>query len=801
MKRIIYILLVILSLGAGVTSAQNLELPNKSEEFSKRVFSSFQHFSDVGVSAKIYIQTDKPYYSAGDDIWVKGYLLNSVTHKELSDSKFMYVELIDSQGSLYSRVKIKADDYGFHNNIPLSKDIPAGEYTLRAYTQQMQSWSEELFFYRNIEIVNPIAGSSAVATSQTGASKSIKGGSSKIDVQFMPESGVLMAGELQTVAFKAVGVDGLGRDIEGVVYGDKSGEVAFIQSSFKGMGSFSLTSDAEQSYYAVIYQTGRPESTFRVDLPKPVTSGCTIRSTVSGKDLIYKVVVSDDLDYTKIGVVIHSRGRIFASRLLSKPSEIVRVPLDQLPEGILTIAMVNSLYNTPIAERLIFAPYKAVEASVTADKRRYPARSLVELDIKVADGNFALAVTDRSSVEIGSSRESIVSNLMLSSDLGGYVEGATDYFVSNEVENRFNLDLLMLTQGWRRFSLSDVLRRSIAKATIPAETKEVISGGVVDSLSRDVKVDKLMLFYPESGELEALSLVDSCRFELEMDDYPDGTKMMMQVIAHRDSTQTLAIKIDPDNLPKPRYWSAGQVGSVVPDSYRRQSKERYDSRAGETVEAENIAQREEIVVEMPMDSAAVVSYSLDREVVDSYTGRSAMELLTLIPGVNIVGGEVSIVSRMGVLGRSKVFVNDNIAELDFFAFLLADQVAAVDFVVKEASIVFDPDATLGDIYVTLKESVDMPADTQPVLLQSVQHLGYKPAEEFYQPKYDVAEVMKSEQPDLRTTIYWEPRIKVKGGRAKVSFYTADGASTYDVVLEGITSDGEVVRYDGSVERR
>ena len=73
-------------------------------------------------------------------------------------------------------------------------------------------------------------------------------------------------------------------------------------------------------------------------------------------------------------------------------------------------------------------------------------------------------------------------------------------------------------------------------------------------------------------------------------------------------------------------------------------------------------------------------------------------------------------------------------------------------------------------------------------------LGYQEQAEFYSPRYETEESREIGPPDLRTTIYWNPDVKVSAdGVASFDFYTADSPSDYSVVIEGITEDGMLIR--------
>ena len=65
-------------------------------------------------------------------------------------------------------------------------------------------------------------------------------------------------------------------------------------------------------------------------------------------------------------------------------------------------------------------------------------------------------------------------------------------------------------------------------------------------------------------------------------------------------------------------------------------------------------------------------------------------------------------------------------------------------------------------------------------------LGYQKPVEFYVPKYEIDSVRMVKQPDMRSTVYWNPKINVQtGAGTTVSFYTADPSTTYTYIIEGI----------------
>ncbi len=125
----------------------------------------FAEGKDDILHERIYLQTDKQLYLAGELLWMK--LITVDTNKNpLSFSKVAYVELLDESKSL-AQVKIELSDGVGDGWMELPPNIPTGYYRLIAYTRFMRNESAEVFFEKNIGIVNLFQ-----STVNTGEAKS-----------------------------------------------------------------------------------------------------------------------------------------------------------------------------------------------------------------------------------------------------------------------------------------------------------------------------------------------------------------------------------------------------------------------------------------------------------------------------------------------------------------------------------------------------------------------------------------------------------------------------------------------------
>ena len=108
--------------------------------------------------------------------------------------------------------------------------------------------------------------------------------SNDFDAAFFPEGGPLSPVLLQNIAFKSLGADGLSREAAGYVLNARGDTLMHICSEHDGMGSFTLTPVAGESYHAIL--TSSDHVIKRFDLP-PVRPEGIVLSAVCYKQLIY----------------------------------------------------------------------------------------------------------------------------------------------------------------------------------------------------------------------------------------------------------------------------------------------------------------------------------------------------------------------------------------------------------------------------------------------------------------------------------------------------------------------------------
>lgn len=860
-----------------VSYASNIETQGFVDSIIDRFTQSF-----VIPQEKVYLQTDKPYYNAGEDLWFKGYVVNAVTHEPNTLSRYLYVELINRSDSVLSRLKIRKDSLGFDGCIKLNPKLQPDYYTLRAYTYWMQNASSDFFFRKNVYIGNSIAerisadiaygtavnGEIPVSLTFKNTDKSplvnktifisqswshgqrarffgktdsagkimfsmeldsadhsrkymdvsinddafkyknrffVAEQGKDFDLQFFPEGGTLLANKLQLIAFKAIGSDGLSVEVSGTLFNSKNEEVGNFTSRNKGMGKFMFQSLPNENCYARVKAANGMEKRF--NLPKAQEAGASIHVASNGSKVMFEVTNQTRISNQSLFLLVHCRGTVYVVRPLTTLSG--KIAADLLPPGITSFSVIDSLGN-PYCERLYFKQELAPPVvTMEADRSSYGKREPVNLKFAVKSlagkpcaGNFSVSVTDNFSVKEDSTSDHILSYLLLSSDLKGYVEDPASYFrAATPRENIENLDLLMLTQGWKRFNISDIIKGTLAKPAYYLEVGQAISGKVKNLFGKPSVNCEVVTFSAHKNTLGLMQTDSLGRFLFSGIDFPDSTTFILKA-KKRKSIADVEIIPDKDIFPKPEslYPLPRLNNEEASSAYLQQSREHYYNEGGMRV-----IDLEEVTVKASAPRKSKVNYigTPDSEVSSDFIKRfSSMNVLSLmatVPGVRVSGTDISIRGGGKPLVRVDGFEVSDFSDLENY---YGDDVENIAVFKGPSAAVYGIQGGNGVIEITLKDGSSIETvNRKPLSLVFVKPLGYAKPERFYVPKYEVDSIRKAFKPDLRTTIYWNPELQADStGLLNVKFYTADKSHNYSVTLEGVTNNGQACRFVGALKR-
>ena len=738
---------------------------------------------------KVYLHLDKLAYRAGETIWYKAYLLDARSHQPDSISKNLVVELVNSFGQS-SMIQLARLEGGLcHGDFLLPDSLPQGLYRLRGYTNWMRNFSEEYFFSREINIWNPEHETSLYRDDRLVNKKFKKKSQKKswnLDVQFFPEGGDLVNGLNSRIGFKCINELGLGVDIEGEIMDKNKRVITAFHSTHLGMGVFDMTPEAGMKYTAVIKDENKKTMRFR--LPQALEKGYVMR--IEDQDeTSARIQIRGIRPDESFFLACHVRGNLTHSGeyTLENGENTIQLPLSDVPGGIMHITLFDTHWE-PRCERLIFIPSEDIlNLVISHDKTDYETREQVKLVLtardaeeKPVEGEFSIAIADRDLENYATEFQSgMIPSFLLTSDLSGRVENPEFYFRQNDPATREALDVLLMTQGWRRFAWKNVINEDLLEIAYPIQRGLAVSGSITKELFnaplKNLPVTLTVL--SEFNDRFIGRTDDKGRYFFLIPDYEDTIKV--EITARRlNGRKNLVIYIDDNDLPETRaFYSSYSRDMVVQgtNQFKPQKVEEVDSMQSRT---EGLYTEPDYVL---MVDDNMRSYS---SVLDMISGR--------IPGVNVSGKNVNIRGASSfMLSTEPLFLLDNVpVDKSTIQALSPNDVERVEVLKGPSAAIYGVRGANGVIAVFTRRGRFL---IKGQLIFDM--LGYHKPREFYSPKYGSGFDHLIE--DNRSCLYWNPKVKTDNeGNADISFYNSEKPGKYFIVVEGITRSGQL----GSTER-
>ena len=772
---------------------------------------------------KIYLHTDKPYYITGEKIWFRAHLVDAATHVPCPVSRYVYVELFNHSDSLIARVKIGNDNDAYHGYIDIPQDIPEGGYILRAYTHFMLNLDEHYLCTKSIRIGNPL-------NRQVDVEAKIPATDNDFDVGFYPEGGYILQGVSCRVAFKAQMSDGRAANVEGVIYDRNGNEQGKMKTDYNGMGSFMIFSEEGASYYVVC--TNERQQSKRFELPVALKTGHVLRVNSINKDNIYiSVLRSAPVEgerHDTLYLLAHSRGIVHFAAQWSNSLNVIGLSKKYLPSGVLHLVLFDENMNL-LSERLVFVNNDdQAFISYRNDRESFAPRSLVNNSISITDadgspltGSFSVTVTADHAIAADTTTN-ILTQLLLTSDLRGNIENPATYF-NNDKSSASTLDLLMLTQGWRRYDVTALARGRPEYPTIPIELGAKISGSVKRLIVDRPKEKGMVSIVSSNGDYFDLTETDNDgRFSFNGCDQPDSVAFIIKAM-HNFQSVSSELLIDEEIFPK------RTLPILVPSETGKQSFEQYVEKAAQVYQdIKDIWSMDlpevTVTAKKPVPKSVFLpTHVLQKEQINSAPKNLGMaSVIEMLPKViigkrdillgsmvsNNVDEEPEIITKVLYDGEEfeKIIIDDQmnkpmefLKNCGYFYELLTtvdpEKVTEVYISVKhtrfEISGMPIKFPSISDLVIICENVNDIFYKREKPEIKTIQPLGYQKPVEYYAPRYDAPDA--SEKLDLRTTIHWQPVVHADSlGIATFNFYTADTESVYTIVMEGVTTEGKII---------
>jgi|GEM_PF-291876 len=762
------------------------------------------------LTEKVYLHLDRTIFSPGEDLWFKAYLLEGTSLTLTSTSNNLHVELIDPDGNVISKQVILIFNGTGYGDFHLGQNrVKEGIYQIRAYTHFMRNFDEALFFRKNILI--------AASGEMIDETKRNENTNSKIDLQFFPEGGHLVQNIRNRVAYKLVNESGKGVPASISIIDETGHEIQKSETVHNGMGQFVFIPQPNTRYFARINSQKWENRTF--ELPK-VTSGYTIFVGNQFNELLdFNICTSpDNIHNQQISYVIQSKGRLYSTNKIriNKEAKLVRIKKEELPSGISVITVFDE-NNFPVCERLIYNQFTPkLNITITPENKENTNRQKVNLTIETTNEKGKHVPANLSMSVVGeyiavkenillSQNSSILSSILIRSDIKGKIEDPDLYFEDFDKRKHYYLDLLLLTQGWRKYIWKEAVSSDSFVMKYQYESGFLLTG----------EAKTLVLKHPIPNSKVSLTMTDGSfyydevnadengKFTFENTYFMDTTTLVFQAYNKRDRRNTI-IELNESTYTSPpvtilKHALPKSTTTDLTDiiNHAKIIKEIEDS-----LEQKNYQFLNEITIKTQKRRTLDDHFRLYThpdeviEVKDKYAGyNTILEIIDeQVPSVRVYGfcpnAEVLIrgnrvLGNELTKGSGAAFILDGMfVEIEDICSVPVTQVDKIEVLKGASAAIFGNRGMQGIIAVYLNKGAKKWENT-PTGIVKIKPKGYYRSREFYTPKYGTNQE-QFQGPDYRNTIFWEPNIITdKDGRAKVSFYTSDDSGKFIISVEGV----------------
>lgn len=648
----------------------------------------------------------------------------------------------------------------------------------------------------------------------------IPGSRLSYSVQLFPEGGYLIPNTIQKIGFKSVGTDGLGIAIKGHIEDEDGKIITKIESNHLGMGHFVINT-TNCSNYKLIVENGEGNIKTYL-LPKANNKALAIALTNNNANITYNILGNED--YSNMSLYIHNRG--IPLGVINAKDNIGKVlELGSAPEGVIHFVLIDTLGKIH-SERVWFNRKKERNyITIQTPEKQITPREDANITLKLTSpiqepikGNFSISVINNGQGAVDMFSGGIESYTLMSSDLTGYIEQAGYYFEKYDQEHIDALDNLMLTQGWSRFNIEEILaHKTLPEPKYFVERGQYLSGHVKNFLGKDSKSASIRIF-GNNGIMETCTTNENGRFINENIWFDEGTRFTVQAISARGK-KSIELLLDEQQFETPTFVMPAMLSKLYNDRefYRKYGKSYIFAENGEKLSTFGIVNvSTETVKETSFQSAGALRARREEE--KKYHDDERNLFMQGFTDIKSFGNTRSLEAEIYIAGeeakkyippemrydraKSKIQKSEAPATVETkFAGYSAENYTSPlsgmnrsvnsqlsymgggSFVTESHSIPITG--------IAIAESVDIDFNIQTIVPLAPQKSG----KEFYKPSYNVNEELLKEMIDEKITRYWNPAVKLNSEAPfTFSFPTAagDGNQSYTITVEGIDTEGNAI---------
>ncbi|MHA4808181.1 hypothetical protein ACX0G9_08735 [Flavitalea flava] len=763
---------------------------------------------------KVHLHFDKKIYNPGETVWYKAYIF---TGADLSPfSKNFYTELSDANGNVLQRKVTPVMESSSAGFFDLPKNTQGGHLHVRAYTTWMSNFDTAFYFEKDIRIFTKNMDSGIIDPVRQAR------------IQFFPEGGDMIAGVEGVVAFKANDQFGLPVSVKGTIQDATGKELLTFNSVHDGLGKFLLTPEKSDSLIA--FWKDELGIEHRTPLPSVKTTGAVLKAILNNDKVLFSVARTGDggPEYKHLTIIAHMHQHLVYKAKVNLDANFMSggtIPVGQLPTGVLQITVFTDA-DQPVAERVIFVnnrEYEFVpEFGILAKSIAKRGKNSFQIEIPdTLRSNFSVAVTDAGADGEFPGDDNIISRLLLTGDIKGYVHNPFYYFSNASDSVASHLDLVMLTHGWRRFKWEQVSRGRLPVIKSPEQDylslKVEVLGVDPYKISKEESLNVILSKKDSSTQMLSVPRLSGPggKFGVTGLVFYDTARAFYQFNVNRKLSNEAAVTFNTGLLKQARViklqtqaydgWTAEDSAFLKKNRFIAEETLRIKpitDQKVKTLESVTVKGRVKTDKEKLDEkySSGMFSggdaYTFDL-VNDPYSA-SMMDIFAYlqgkVAGLQIVtgngpGGQPSLQWRGST---PSLYLNEMQVDASQLQSTPVSDIAMVKVFRPGSGVGFGGGAG-GVIAVYTKKGGDQKrSDANFKGLDRAQVIGYSSMKEFYSPDYSENSAL-NEAEDLRTTLYWKPYVLTDKDNKKVNiqFYNNDITKKIRIVIEGVNEEGKL----------
>ncbi|HTM93988.1 MAG TPA: hypothetical protein VL095_16315 [Flavisolibacter sp.] len=756
---------------------------------------------------KVYLHYDKSSYYAGETIWFKAYLMEGIF--PATQTKTLYVDWIDDKGTVLSHTVSPVVDAATNGQFDVPAEYKGDFVHVRAYTKWMLNFDTAFLYSKDIRIL-PKEASKRTLAAVTPL------------LQLFPEGGDIVAGVVNKIAFKANDQYGRPVKIKGRLLDNKGTALQSFSSVYDGMGSFVFIPQAGTNY--TVKWTDEKNVEHTAILPQAKVSGVSMQVALDGERRIITVNAGPQLEsgFRQLHLVgTMNQSLVFKNDIsLTENNNVKRIiPTKDLPSGILTLTLFDGAWNA-IAERITFVnnheytfqPQMEVQHWGLGKRKRNEIE--IRLPDSLQDANLSISITDVAIEK--DTTENIISHFLLSSEIKGRVYNPAYYFANNSDSVARHLDLVMLTNGWRRFKWEDVVKGKLPQITYPRDTSYLYLSGKLFGVARNQLsgTESIALLVKDTAASKMLIMGINTDGSFGDPNLILFDTMKVYYSLKSKFLSSAEARFMTDRLPAPNYTAFSKNFMYSNNIFDTTGMAHHISLASKALELANIDRghvMQTVVIQTTKKPTVAVmdekytsgmfkggdGYQFDL-VNDPITG-GYQNAFSYLQG-KVAGLQINTNTTPPSLswrgGSPAVFLDEIQTDADMVGTIPVTDIAYIK--------VFRPPfmggfgGANGAIAIYTRRGSDQTPGKGGLSSNTI--AGYSPVKEFYSPNYDRFDP-RNERADIRSTLYWAPIITANQNNksVKLSFYNNDVTKAFRVVIEGMTKDGLLTHYEQIME--